>query len=300
MKRIILLASSCLFVFGLQVFSQDVPQNWVRIESKARDFSVALPEGEFLVDHDGTKSEMWHLRPGGLISVRMNNVKGAKAALERSTQLNSPTSDYKTIESGDFIGRWTERFVEKTGMHTYWYNLASSNGSYLITVNVKKADDAVVERFIRSIRLDGRPLVDATVSDTPETRIVSVESLEMSDTIKEALRRETPKDLKLETDATPTPLPNPFQYTRGAIIFRRPVAAYTSDARRRRVSGSVMLRVTLLANGTIGRIALTKSLDQDLDRQAFAAAKQIKFIPAEMDGKPVDTTVQVSYSFSIY
>ena len=68
MKRIILLASSCLFVFGLQVFSQDVPQNWVRIESKARDFSVALPEGEFLVDHDGTKSEMWHLRPGGLIS----------------------------------------------------------------------------------------------------------------------------------------------------------------------------------------------------------------------------------------
>ena len=61
-----------------------------------------------------------------------------------------------------------------------------------------------------------------------------------------------------------------------------------------------MLRVTLLANGSIGRIALTKSLDQDLDRQAFAAAKQIKFIPAEMDGKPVDTTVQVSYSFSIY
>lgn len=300
MKQILVLASVCVFVLGGKVYAQDVPQNWVRIESKSRDFSVALPEGDFLVDHDGTKSELWYLRPGGMISVRMNRVSGAKQAIERSPVMNSSENDYGSIESGDFIGRWTDRTVEKTGMHSYYYNLASSNGSYLITSNMKKVDQPIVDRFLRSVRLDGRPLIDGPTIDEPETRTVSVESLEISDVIKDALRKEPPKDLKLETDATPTPIPNPFQYTRGAIIIRRPVASYTPDARRRRVSGNVMLRVTLLADGTIGRVVLNRSLDKDLDRQAFLAAKQIKFIPAEMDGKPVDTTVQVSYSFAVY
>jgi TonB family protein len=300
MKPIIVLASVCVFLFGAQVFAQDVPQNWVRIESKSRDLSVALPEGEFLVDHDGTKSELWYFAPGRQMSVRMNRVSGAKDAFKRSPTLNSDTPNYKFLERGDFIGKWTDQIVDRAGKHSYWFNLASSRGSYLIVANIKKGDEAVAERFLRSIRLEGKPLLNTAIADPPEVSTVSVEALEISPLIKDALSKPEPKDLRLETDINPAKLPDPSQYSRAAVIIRRPPPAYTPDARRRRVSGSVLLRATLLADGTIGRIVLTKSLDQDLDRQAFLSAKQIKFIPAEMDGRPVDTTVQISYGFSVY
>ena len=60
------------------------------------------------------------------------------------------------------------------------------------------------------------------------------------------------------------------------------------------------LYITFLADGTIGSIVVSKPLDTDLDRQAFNAAKQIKFLPAGINGKPVDSSRYISYGFEIY
>ena len=77
-------------------------------------------------------------------------------------------------------------------------------------------------------------------------------------------------------------------------------ASYTDAARKANVQGSVMLKVTLLANGGIGAITTVKELPAGLTEQAIAAARKIVFIPKQLNGVPMTTVVTFDYGFSIY
>jgi TonB family protein len=62
----------------------------------------------------------------------------------------------------------------------------------------------------------------------------------------------------------------------------------------------VRLRVTFLASGQIGSVSPVSGLSYGLTEQAIAAAKQIRFEPAKVNGVPQTVTKQIEYSFSIY
>jgi TonB family protein len=83
-------------------------------------------------------------------------------------------------------------------------------------------------------------------------------------------------------------------------IISKPGAFYTDAARQNDTQGIVVLRVAFLASGEIGNISTVSGLPDGLTEQAIAAAKQIKFQPAAVEGKAVSVTKQVQYSFSIY
>ncbi|MGI8466955.1 MAG: energy transducer TonB [Pyrinomonadaceae bacterium] len=83
-------------------------------------------------------------------------------------------------------------------------------------------------------------------------------------------------------------------------IYLKPFAKYTEEARRKRVQGTVLLKITFFANGSIGDITPVKELPNGLTEQAIAAAKKIVFIPRIEKGKPQISIKQVEYSFSIY
>lgn len=95
-------------------------------------------------------------------------------------------------------------------------------------------------------------------------------------------------------------------------IVSKPIARYTDAARKVQVQGTVKLRITFLANGGIGEIAIANTLPfgftmQDyvasihgLTEQAVAAAKKIAFIPPKKDGKAFTVVKTVEYRFSIY
>ena len=72
------------------------------------------------------------------------------------------------------------------------------------------------------------------------------------------------------------------------------------EARRAGKQGTVILRVTFLANGSIGGISAVKGLPNGLTEQAIAAARRISFEPAKINGSPQSVTKQIEYSFSIY
>lgn len=87
----------------------------------------------------------------------------------------------------------------------------------------------------------------------------------------------------------------------GKVTFlSKPKATYTDEARNNAVKGKVTLRVALLADGTIGPITVIKRLPLGLTEQAIAAARQIKFQPATINGVPVSKVVTVQYAFYIY
>jgi len=56
----------------------------------------------------------------------------------------------------------------------------------------------------------------------------------------------------------------------------------------------------LLAGGTIGGITPVTELPDGLTERAIAAAKQIRFEPKKVDGRPVSVIVTREYTFTIY
>lgn len=60
------------------------------------------------------------------------------------------------------------------------------------------------------------------------------------------------------------------------------------------------MRVILKFDGTIGNISVVSGLSDGLTERAIAAARNIKFTPAQKDGVPVSVSVQVEYLFSLY
>lgn len=104
----------------------------------------------------------------------------------------------------------------------------------------------------------------------------------------------------------PNPAPDPnrifktSELTRRIQIVSKPEPGYTEDARKNNIQGTVSLRVLFASNGTVSSVSPLKRLPDGLTEKAIAAAKQIKFVPAEKDGRKVSTWAQVNYAFNIY
>lgn len=86
----------------------------------------------------------------------------------------------------------------------------------------------------------------------------------------------------------------------GLMIVAKPRPSYTDSSRQVNIQGTVILRTTFLANGSIGAVSVVKSLPYGLTEHAIAAARRIVFLPAQPDGVNFAVTKQVEYTFSIY
>ncbi|HEX7316521.1 MAG TPA: energy transducer TonB [Pyrinomonadaceae bacterium] len=90
------------------------------------------------------------------------------------------------------------------------------------------------------------------------------------------------------------------EVTRKAVITFKPEPGFTEEARKNNVTGVVRLRAVLHANGGIQGISVVKGLPDGLTEKAIAAARQIRFTPAEKDGRTVSQYVVLEYNFNIY
>ena len=93
---------------------------------------------------------------------------------------------------------------------------------------------------------------------------------------------------------------SPREVTRRAQVISRPEPLYTEEARRNQITGTVSLRLVLNANGTVSNISAVSRLPDGLTERAIEAARQIKFTPAEKDGRKVSQWVTIQYNFNIY
>lgn len=100
-----------------------------------------------------------------------------------------------------------------------------------------------------------------------------------------------------ERDLVTKPIIKPF--TSVKILSKQP-AKYSTLARIFGLEGNVMLRVTFLANGTIGSITPVKKLPFGLTDSAISAAKSIRFEPATKNGVAYSVSKTVQYNFTIY
>ena len=84
-------------------------------------------------------------------------------------------------------------------------------------------------------------------------------------------------------------------------ILREVKPQYTADAMRAKVQGTVLLECVVLADGTVGRVDVVKSLDPTfgLDQEAVKAAKQWRFRAGTRFGEPVAVLVTIELTFTL-
>jgi TonB family protein len=88
------------------------------------------------------------------------------------------------------------------------------------------------------------------------------------------------------------------EVTKDAVILSKPEAEYTPTARKNRISGTVVLLAVFRASGQVTNIRPLVRLPDGLTEQAMAAARKIKFTPAEKDDRPVSVRTRLEYQFS--
>lgn len=79
-----------------------------------------------------------------------------------------------------------------------------------------------------------------------------------------------------------------------------PKPSYTDEAKQLKIQGAVVLRVTFFANGQIQVLGVLRGLGHGLDEEAKRAVQQGRVIrPATVNGKPMDSTTNITITFQL-
>lgn len=84
-------------------------------------------------------------------------------------------------------------------------------------------------------------------------------------------------------------------------VVREVKPAYTADAMRAKVQGSVWLECIVMPDGSVGDVKVTRSLDPifGLDQEAIKAAKNWRFRPGMRQGEPVPVIITIELTFTL-
>jgi TonB family protein len=84
-------------------------------------------------------------------------------------------------------------------------------------------------------------------------------------------------------------------------LVREVKPAYTAEAMRAKVQGTVWLECVVMPDGTVGRVSVVRSLDNTfgLDQEAIKAAKQWRFRPGTRLGEPVPVLITIELAFTL-
>jgi len=284
---------------------------WHRYSTSAGDLTFAFPGTDILVDQDGPTTWVLYVKGGLSLSVRADRTKGAKKRFMEIAEFPS-SKEYKGFTLDDFYGLWKRDTDATKGTDSASFQLASKNGLYRITARSRDGRNANLERFLGSIRLGGKQLVNAEISkEAEDVSVTLIEGLPTSEEVAEALKRSTPKGLKYTLSGATKDGNKPekdieiteedsAKYSSSLIILRMPRPGFVDAYRAEGFSGAVKFRATFRADGTVGPVELLQSVNKALNERAFDALKGIKFIPAKIDGKPVDVVRTIEYGFSVY
>jgi len=99
---------------------------------------------------------------------------------------------------------------------------------------------------------------------------------------------------------TSTNVLNAKDVTRKAIVVWKSEPWYTQAARANRVVGTVVVQAVFGENGYVTEITVVRGLKDGLNESAIEAARNIRFFPAEKDGRRVSQRMLLEYNFDLY
>jgi TonB family protein len=186
------------------------------------------------------------------------------AVFERDISFDGITAkQYRSTYEGR-SGTYTRHFVR----------FATKEHVYMVTLATLEDTNAVVDRFLSSLRL--RRPDDRTTNYSQHTVFILGYAF------------------------------SPTQVSRRAIIVWKSEPFYTDQARAHQVVGTVKLEAVLGADGYVANINVIEGLKDGLTESAIDAARNIRFFPAEKvfpgekDSRPVGQQIMLEYNFNLF
>ena len=100
--------------------------------------------------------------------------------------------------------------------------------------------------------------------------------------------------------ATPSRQPMTMAATSTDLeIVSKPPVQYPSEARKLRIQGDVVLRVTFTAAGQVIVQCVVRGLGHGLDEEARRVAQQIRYRAATRNGQPIDFPTNITITFQL-
>jgi TonB family protein len=93
------------------------------------------------------------------------------------------------------------------------------------------------------------------------------------------------------------PWPAGFQHP---ILRYSPSPQFPDNLRRQKVTGMVIVGLTVDKSGKAADVHIVQGLGNDLDKEAIHAVQQYRFTPAVYHGQPVASEIKVEVNFKIY
>lgn len=116
----------------------------------------------------------------------------------------------------------------------------------------------------------------------------------------EALRESAEFSGSTNQDGSPFRIYKSNEVTTRARILQRSEPSYTEEARQNNVKGVVRLRAIFAHDGKVRSIRVISGLPHGMSEKAVETTRNIKFIPATLNGQPVSQFIQIEYYFDFY
>ena len=261
---------------------QDEPA-WVTFAPEGEELTLMTPAWPTVraypvssADHSDREKILAHREYSGYGSGLVFIIESYKA--ERPQRLGSDllkVADNGTVFERDIsfdgITARQYRSTYESRYATYtrrFVRFATKEHVYLLTLATLEDTNPSVDRFLSSLRL--RRPEDRSTTDTQPSDYI----LGHAFSANEVMRR--------------------------AIVVWKAEPTYTDQARANQIVGTVTLEATFAADGYVANITVTKGLKDGLTERAIEAARNIRFFPAEKDGKRVSQQMLLVYNFNLY
>jgi len=283
------------------VLSQTSADAWTTLATKDGAFSVDVPSN-FISYKDKARDEVKIIgnRQNSTFSISVRQTKSGKAFLASSRKgFRNDTAKLQSFVVGKYD---LDIYTFEKGIDRYNFEIASDSAYYTVSVATRTRNEGDLARFLTSCKLDGKTfMLNSGVVMLDSEKVIYISDLTTSPVFTAAFEhKQTAKIPVVDKTSQDAELPDPTFYSRPLMILRKEFASYTAIARDNSISGEVKLSVVFKGDGDIGEIRVITGLRGGLTESAINSAKRIRFLPAEIDGKPADVTKTIAYGFTIY
>jgi TonB family protein len=260
---------------------------WTAMSGK--EFIFYMPEGyETISDGNYTKGKMGFgarvdrelkvARYINGVTLLMGFYEGDVKQIQKDFEEREKLSAVKDEEINGFRAKYFLGNVDK--QYNKIQHFLVKNRLYILQAIGSTESNEIVKGFFESVRLitKNNTIAPNAPPDTVSTTLPKIIE-------KQLLREDDSK--AVAADAV----------DRKLIILKAPRPRFSIEARRSLQSGRIKLKVLYSSSGKITDVEVLQSPSKSLTDAAVEAAKAIKFIPAEKDGKLVSIYKTQEYSF---
>ncbi len=327
MKKFTQIIFTLILLLSVNIFA-NAQTKWTQIKTQNEELKISIPNNfTFFLDEEGKTIPKLINGRYSKENIRLKNLRSITAYenglvvwLESYDVMNGKEAfpyylpDYSNNSSDDVsdykIGDYSLRSITKEKEHYVQYVYFHSDKKlYTLGIGARDKNNPLITKFLQSAEFNGKNLFTSKIEQQntkAETGLVleqlkttplEVIASENAEKLKNAAKNESEEQIgKDDLLSQITDKSN----QKSLVILTKPSPAYTDKARRSNTQGTIVLRLIFGRDGHIRKINVVKSLDYGLVEKTIEAARRIRFLPQETDGKPQEVIKTIQYNFTIY